>query len=132
MADNPDDAGLTARQQEVLTLVREGKTPTEIGKALEISSQGVHGHLRRLAQRGLVTLEQSPSRTASTRTRRERNGSRKLNPSQALEAVHQAAREQATAVEARVAAIDVEIADLRDEKKQLGETLKQLQAHLPS
>jgi DNA-binding CsgD family transcriptional regulator len=39
---------LTERQRDVLRLVREGKNPTEIGKELEISSQGVHGHLRRL------------------------------------------------------------------------------------
>jgi FixJ family two-component response regulator len=32
---------LTERQRDVLRLVREGKNPTEIGKELEISSQGV-------------------------------------------------------------------------------------------
>jgi DNA-binding CsgD family transcriptional regulator len=43
-----DESDLTERQRDVLRLVREGKSPTEIGKELSISSQGVHGHMRRL------------------------------------------------------------------------------------
>jgi predicted ArsR family transcriptional regulator len=49
-----DESTLTERQADVLRLYREGKSPTEIGKELDISSQGVHGHLRRLRAHGLI------------------------------------------------------------------------------
>lgn len=45
---------LTERQQAVLALTQENKNPTEIGKELGISSQGVHGHLRKLRAAGLL------------------------------------------------------------------------------
>jgi predicted ArsR family transcriptional regulator len=48
------DQALTERQQQVLKLTTEGKNPTEIGEALGISSQAVHGHFRRLRAHGLL------------------------------------------------------------------------------
>ena len=39
------EPGLTKQQAVVLPLHRRGRTPTEIGRHLGISSQAVHGHL---------------------------------------------------------------------------------------
>lgn len=44
----------TERQTAVLEMHKAGLSPTEIGRELGITSQGVHGHLRRLRKRGLL------------------------------------------------------------------------------
>jgi DNA-binding CsgD family transcriptional regulator len=43
---------ITARQREVLRLTAAGHSPTEVGRALGISSQAVHGHFRRVRVNG--------------------------------------------------------------------------------
>lgn len=115
----PDPTDLTERQQQVLALHREGKNPTDIGRELSITSQGVHGHLRRLAARGLVELER-PARA------RDDVPNGRLDPDEALRAVRQAAIEQVHVVTQRLTAIDGEIEALRNEKKGLQKALEKL------
>src|SRR5688500_8847872 len=78
---------LTDRQRDVLELHRKGKNPTEIGKELGISSQGVHGHMRRLKQRGLIE-DDGPKAG-----KKPKNGVTH-DPSKALEAVQATINQQ--------------------------------------
>src|SRR3954453_13013155 len=41
-------AQLTERQQEIVDLLEQDKTPTEIGKKLKISTNGVYQQMRRI------------------------------------------------------------------------------------
>lgn len=49
-----DEQGLTARQREVLDLLESGLNQRQVGLALEISRQAVHGIVRILRSKGLV------------------------------------------------------------------------------
>lgn len=115
---------LTEKQQQVLEMHRANKGPAEIAEALGISTQGVHGHIKRLRNKGLI--EAKPSAGASRPARRD--GAR-LDPKAALEVVREAARQQITTVEARQAEIEAEIKDLQEEKRELGKTLTELRKH---
>lgn len=133
MATETADQGLTDRQQEVLRLTREGKNPTEVGRELGISSQGVHGHLRKLRQRGLIEGEPTTS-TAKPRPARRgaapRNGT-PFDPAATIDAVRQAIAQQREALDAREAEIDSEIATLRDEKQAIAAARKELDKLTP-
>lgn len=116
-------ADLTDRQKAVLELVRKGKSPTAIGKELGISSQGVHGHLRKLRERGLVDSE-------PVRSKKPRNGVT-VNPAKALEAVRAAIDEQEQALLQRLSDIDEERQALDGEAAEIQATLGQLRALAP-
>lgn len=49
-----DDAGLTARQREVLVLIIQGKTPNEMCDLLDVSKQRMSVLVRQLVDLGLV------------------------------------------------------------------------------
>jgi FixJ family two-component response regulator len=95
------DDELTERQGEVLNLVRAGRNPTEIGKELGISSQGVHGHIRRLRERGLLPEAGATTKPARPRPRATQN--HKVSASSALEAVRTPVRAQVEAMDVRQA-----------------------------
>lgn len=118
------ETDLTEKQQQVLALHRENKGPSEIAEVLGITSQGVHGHLKRLRGKGLI--EERPGAAVRPPSAR---GNARVNPSAALEIVRQAAREQVAAVQARQAEIDTEITELRAEKNELGKALTELRKH---
>lgn len=119
-----DESGLSEKQREVLTLVRDGKNPTDVGRAMGITSQAVHGHLRRLRSRGL--LPEGPAK--SGRASAPSNG---FDPANALAAIHAAARQQVTEIEARMTAIDAQREALTAEKKTLASALTEVKKHLP-
>lgn len=112
---------LTARQADVLRLHREGKNPTEIGRTLGISSQGVHGHLARLRQYGLIAGEGGTTARSRTRGRQA-----PYDPSRALDAVRQAVREQEEAIIGRQRELDAVIATAHEERDRLNDTLDEL------
>lgn len=114
--DNSD--GLTQRQRDVLRLHREGKSPTEIGKELEISSQGVHGHLRRLRDKGLIESEPR---------RKPQAASSAFDASMALKTVRETIAEQATLIRNRQTEIDQQVRELGVERTRLDETLAELE-----
>jgi predicted ArsR family transcriptional regulator len=115
---------LTKRQKDVLRLVREGKNPTEIGKELGISSQGVHGHMRRLRDRGLLPAADRAKPAGRPRA----TANHKVSPTSALEAVRATVREQLEAIDARQAAIEREITALTEERDQLDTARTELQS----
>lgn len=125
-----DESTLSERQREVLALVREGKNPTEIGNALEITSQAVHGHLRRLRGHGLLADEPTAPGRAAARRRRELNG--RFDPDDALAAVRAAAERGIADAEARKVEIDVEIGRLKEEQAKLTDAVAELRKHVPS
>lgn len=110
--------GLTERQRDVLRLHQQGKSPTEIGKELEISSQGVHGHLRRLRDKGLIEGEprRKPQPTSGA-----------FDASMALKTVRETIAEQTTLIRNRQTEIDQLIRELGAERTRLDETLAELE-----
>ena len=116
---------LTDRQRDVLRLHREGKNPTEIGKALGISSQGVHGHLGRLRNHGLIA-DDAPTAARTRSSSRRRVGQPAFDPARALDAVRATVRAQEEAILARQAEIDEQIAALQAERGELDSPLAEL------
>lgn len=115
--------GLTDRQRDVLRLHGEGKNPTDIGTELGISSQGVHGHLRRLRDKGLI---EGTGRTTPVAVP---NG-RPLSAADALEQVRQAAATQRQQLVDRKAAIASEITSLKTQDAEIDAALAELDAML--
>lgn len=129
-----DESELTDRQKDVLRLVKAGKNPTEIGRELGISSQGVHGHLRRLRGHGLIEAE-APAPAAKAAARRggkPANGRQSFDPASTIAAVQQAITEQRAQLDNREAEIDAEIETLKAEKKAIGDARKELAKLTPA
>jgi SOS-response transcriptional repressor LexA len=118
--------GLTDRQRDVLRLHGEGKNPTQIGEELGISSQGVHGHLRRLRGKGLI---EGTARTAPVPVAVPDNG-RPLTAADALEQVRQAAATQRQQLADRKAQIASEITSLNAQDAEIDAALAELDAML--
>lgn len=113
--------GLTEKQRQVLELHNEGKNPTEIAEALGISSQGVHGHFRRLRSKGLMPEE--PGRRRPTP-----NGRHPVSADDALEAVRETVRTQRQGLEDRKTAIATEIKALKTQDEEIDQALAALDA----
>jgi DNA-binding CsgD family transcriptional regulator len=111
-----NDPPLTEKQQQVLDLLAQDKTPTQIAEALNITSQGVHGHMQRLRRRGLIPGEAAPSQGA-----RRNRGSRKaatsagITPTDAFAEVRASIDAQRQGLTARASELDQEIDDLKAE-----------------
>lgn len=114
---------LTDRQRAVLRLTQEGSNPTEIAREIGITSQGVHGHLRKLRQMKLLPERQGAAR----RPTRPADGGDVVSAENALAAVRRAVEEQAEAILARQQAIDLEIAALEHERVELEKALAELE-----
>lgn len=67
-----DESKLSDRKREVLSLTRDGKTPTEVAAAMSISVNGVYEHMRVLRKDGFLPK--------SRRRRSGGNGRRKETP----------------------------------------------------
>jgi predicted ArsR family transcriptional regulator len=117
------EENLTERQADVLRLTQEGKNPTDVGRELGISSQGVHGHLRRLRAKGLLPDEEPRPRA------RRRNG-RTPAPVDYLSAIRAAAERAEREILDRQAEIDAEIADLKREREALDGALEEVRQKL--
>jgi predicted ArsR family transcriptional regulator len=131
---SPSSADITDKQREVLSLVEEGKTPTEIGKAMDISSQAVHGHLRRLREAGVLPPA-APKPVATTARRPAApsvaSSNARLDTHSVLNAVKLAAAQQRDALNGREAAIDAQIETLKAEKKGIADARKELDKMVP-
>jgi predicted ArsR family transcriptional regulator len=121
----PDE--LTDRQREVLDLVNEGKNPTQIGAALGISSQGVHGHIRRLRGKGLIPEDYGAPRPAAA-PRKQRDSPTAVDPHAAIMAAMAGIQEQRRQLEARLEAITAERVGLDDEEAAVRAALNTLAA----
>lgn len=126
------ESELTERQREVLALVREGKNPTEIGKALGISSQGVHGHLRRLRGHGLIPDEYAGGtggKPAATRRPGVRGGTNAtITPETAIRAAIELIEAQMHGLQARLTDIAEERTGLDREEEEILVGLERLEA----
>jgi DNA-binding Lrp family transcriptional regulator len=108
----------------VLRLHRAGKNPTEIGEELGISSQGVHGHFRRLRDRGLMegkTATSTPKPAATDRP---------VDAASALDAVRQAAATQRQQLVDRKAEIDREVKSLKKQDGEIDAAIAEIDAML--
>lgn len=63
-----EPAKLTKKQQQVLRLLREGKTPQAISAKLRVSRAAIYGHIARLKEKG-VTLPEQEAPAASSNGR---------------------------------------------------------------
>jgi predicted transcriptional regulator len=124
-----DESDLTERQRDVLRLVREGKSPTEIGKELSISSQGVHGHMRRLREHGLIPALKPTARKPAAKPSAAPN--ERFDPAQSLRIVVGTITAQLDELDAREQAIDAEIAALNAEKQAIENARTELQKLVP-
>jgi predicted ArsR family transcriptional regulator len=121
---------LTDRQTDVLRLTREGKNPTEIGRELGISSQGVHGHLRKLREAGLVEPLAAPKRAPKRPAARDSGAP--FDPQDTIRAVGQEITDQLDALASREQEIDATITELKDEKRRIGLARTELQKLVPT
>jgi predicted ArsR family transcriptional regulator len=122
---------LTDRQRDVLRLHREGKNPTEIGKELDISSQGVHGHLRRLRAHGLIEELEAAAPKSKRAPSKPRDG-RSFDPADTIRTVVRTITAQLEELSTRETEIDAAIAQLRDEKKAIAKAREQLTTLMPA
>lgn len=132
-----DESELTDRQRDVLRLHREGLSPTAIGKALDISSQGVHGHLRRLRGHGLIESVRAPAEPAGEKhvTRaagaKTRGPAAPFDPADTIRTVVRTITAQLEQLNTREAQIDEDIERLRAEKQQIAATRIELDKLIP-
>lgn len=117
---------LTDRQRDVLRLAKENKNPTEIGRELGISSQGVHGHLRRLRTKGLL-----PSAPAPTRRPEPPRDDRSFDPASTISVVVKAITDQLAQLDARETEVNAEIERLQTEKREIADARKELEKLRP-
>lgn len=109
---------LSPRAQEVLELTQQGKNPTEVGAALGITSQGVHGHLRRLREKGLLP----PDPKAKGR-KSDANGRPDFNVQTAFAEVRASIARQRDDLDTYVAGVNRELEALEERKKALKKEL---------
>jgi predicted ArsR family transcriptional regulator len=108
------DTNLSERAQQVLALTKDGKNPTEIGEQLGITSQGVHGHLRRLREKALLPPD------PKARTKAPANGPvRDFNAAVAFDEVRRSIERQRHGLDEHIAGIDRELERLEERKKAL-------------
>lgn len=117
---------LTDRQRDVLRLLREGKNPTEIGRELGISSQGVQGHMRRLRQKGLAEPAASPRTVAPAANARTRGPAAPFDPASTIAAVQQAIADERAKLDRREAEINAEFERLRAEQQAITDARNEL------
>lgn len=114
-----DPEKLTERQSDVLRLTKEGKNPTDVAKELGISSQGVHGHLRRLRAKRLLAPD-APKRKGA-------NGRAEVDY---LATIRLAAEQAEQDIRKRQSEIDQAIANLQAERDGLNAALEEVRAKL--
>lgn len=128
---------LSEKQRQVLELHNKDMNPTEIGKALGITSQAVHGHFRRLRDHGYDTGTTQPGRAAARARKATPPNATPPNgvpydAHSALAMIQQTAAEGIALAENRKDEIDTEIDALRAEKKELDGKITELRKHLPA
>jgi DNA-binding MarR family transcriptional regulator len=129
-----DVSDLTDRQRDVLRLHQEGKNPTEIGAALGITSQAVHGHYRRLRARGLIEGDAKPAaerRVTTARNARSRGPLAPFDPQDTVRVVVATITAQLDELNTRDEAVDAQIEALKVEKKAIAAARKELAALVP-
>jgi len=114
------EAQVTSRQQTVLDGLKAKKTPQDIAAGMNISVNGVYGHIRRLRKAGLIPSRKfrGGSRRRATTSKRStrRNGSRRNShvPAEA-KAISKAVADGRK----RIEVIQANIANFEDEKRQI-------------
>lgn len=114
---------LTTRQREVLTMIEAKKSTGEIASALGITTQGVHGHMRRLRQRGLIP-EASPRRTAVRKSVSIEDTFAPLRD--VIDRQRQALERQDERIVEQILAAEKEVQALGEERKLIVEALERL------
>lgn len=105
---------VSPRAAEVLALHKDGQNPTQIGQALGISSQAVHGHLRRLREKELLP----PDPKAKTKAAKDTNG-RSFSAEAAFAEVRASIERQQRDLDTYIIDVDREIERLDDRKAEL-------------
>jgi predicted transcriptional regulator len=127
-----EDEQITTRQRDVLRLHQEGKNPTAIGKELGISSQGVHGHLRRLSAKGLIEGEAASAKRVTRAAGAKTSGPpAPFDPADTIRTVVRTITAQLEQLNTREAEIDEEIERLRGEKKKIAKARNELDKLIP-
>lgn len=117
-------ATLPKRQQEVLEAHGRGLNPTQIGRELGITPQAVHGHLRKLKDRGLIEADEHEAAAPV-------QGAAK-SPAQFYEEALADLQHQIANVEARRREIAAQIEDLQAQDTEWERTHERLTALLPA
>lgn len=105
---------LSERATQVLTLTKAGKNPTDIGAELGITSQAVHGHLRRLRDKDL--LPPDPKAKAKARTE---NGRPDFTVDTAFAEVRASIARQRDDLDTYMVEVDRELERIEERKKEL-------------
>ncbi len=123
MSDDTPTPGddLTDRQRDVLKLHREGKGPTEIGAELDISSQGVSGHLRRLKAKGYIEDDTpaAPKPKAKPKAAKPKADGEQFNPASTIQVVVETITVQLDALARREREINDEMSQLTAELNEI-------------
>lgn len=129
MSTTAPEAELSESARKVLDLYRAGTTsPTEISKALGVTSQAIHGHFRRLRERGLIPPVGEPTGRPARSGRRERGVEARIDPHAAIMAAVEGIRQQEAALQTRLEQIGEDRLGLDLEEKQINESLNALKA----
>lgn len=107
-------AQLTERQQEIKKLLDAGKTPREVGEALEITENAVYQHIRRMRTGGtkLTTATSRGSNKSGNKSGNKSSGSRsrsrRATPTPAPAATEPRPMTPLQAIRARMSVIELE------------------------
>lgn len=112
-------ADVSPRAAEVLALTKEGKNPTEIGTQLGITSQAVHGHLRRLRDKGLLPPDPRARGKAGTD-----NGRSEFSAAGAFREVRASIARQQQELDRHMAGLDRQLEELDRRKNEIKQERK--------
>jgi hypothetical protein len=115
---------LTERQEQIVDLLKQDKTPAEIGKALKISTNGVYQQMRRIRKiPGYKTIGNTGGSTGTTTAKASTaKATRKRSASSGRQSTRTAAAEpQAEVIVKPPSAKDVLSAEVRDTKAKIAE-----------
>lgn len=120
----------TRKQQRVLTLLNEGKTPKQIAKAMKLkTTNGVYQHMRRLRALGLLDDERSNgSRSAPAQSRSGRTSSNGRYDNGTIGQIDHAVTDAIVNADERLNEIDAEVSDLISKSKAIEEQMHGLKA----
>lgn len=117
------DTKLTKKQQRVLRMLQQGKSPEQISKSLKTTRNNVYGHMRRMRQAG-VELPAGKNRSDRGREKPQR-GSQAIPPastngkSDALTQIGQMVKDAIGTAEQRIAEIEDRRGELSDQIRSL-------------
>lgn len=129
-----DESKLTKKQQQVVKLIREGKTPDHIARKMRITRNAVYGHIARMKRKGISLDLPEPATQGAKQgaNGHPSNGSRSAVSFDGAvgfaEDLHEVEERVKTAIDDIEQRASVRLHEIADETKALAERMEQLSA----